>query len=207
VARYILDRLSAADASEESTAVGQLLPSRLCRDLALPTGLVKRAFLELSERLGLPNVEPRYEEEQSMPTFERVNPPLFTLGHKEQPKLRKVYDPADPQKDQWGGKSARNNRQLSATVTQDQADRNWFLLSLEVSSTSDSDPMKGKVRFHLHPTFLNAAPAVPVRKGKAVLTCYAWGAFTVGVEADDGRTRLELDLSELKDAPSLFRSR
>jgi hypothetical protein len=35
----------------------------------------------------------------------------------------------------------------------------------------------------------------------------AWGAFTVGVLADEGRTKLELDLSELEDAPEDFRSR
>jgi hypothetical protein len=33
------------------------------------------------------------------------------------------------------------------------------------------------------------------------------GAFTVGVAADDGNTRLELDLAQLPDAPEMFRSR
>ena len=33
----------------------------------------------------------------------------------------------------------------------------------------------------------------------------SYGAYTLGVEADDGRTHLELDLATLKDAPMLFR--
>jgi hypothetical protein len=33
----------------------------------------------------------------------------------------------------------------------------------------------------------------------------SYGAYTVGVEADKGKTRLELDLAEIKDAPLIFR--
>ena len=43
--------------------------------------------------------------------------------------------------------------------------------------------------------------------GRAVLEQRAWGAYTVGVAADGGQTRLELNLAELADAPSLFRER
>jgi hypothetical protein len=44
-------------------------------------------------------------------------------------------------------------------------------------------------------------------KGAATLEIAAYGAFTVGVEANHGKTRLEIDLAELESAPRLFRSR
>lgn len=46
-----------------------------------------------------------------------------------------------------------------------------------------------------------------VVEGAAMIERIAYGAFTVGAEADGGATRLELDLVDLPDAPELFRSR
>jgi hypothetical protein len=43
------------------------------------------------------------------------------------------------------------------------------------------------------------------KDGVARMTRWAYGAFAVGVEADDGQTRLELDLATLQGAPSRFR--
>ena len=40
----------------------------------------------------------------------------------------------------------------------------------------------------------------------AELALDAWGAFTVGAIADSGLTRLELDLAEIDEAPSSFKS-
>jgi len=63
------------------------------------------------------------------------------------------------------------------------------------------------VQFYLHPTFANPVQTVPVRYGVARLDLKAWGSFTAGAVADEGKTRLELDLSTLKDAPKEFRER
>lgn len=82
----------------------------------------------------------------------------------------------------------------------------YYAITLTVSATS-SQPLVGEVVFHLHPTFTVATKQVKVKDGFAVLNLRAWGAFTVGVEADDGRTTLELDLSEDESFPELFRSR
>lgn len=64
------------------------------------------------------------------------------------------------------------------------------------------------VKFHLHHTFSNPDPVISVQDGEAVLKLTkVYGAFTVGAEADDGNTFLELDLAELSDAPKEFEER
>jgi hypothetical protein len=59
----------------------------------------------------------------------------------------------------------------------------------------------------LHPSFKNEKEIIKVINGKAENKLISYGAFTVGVEADNGATRLELDLAELPDAPRIFRER
>lgn len=118
------------------------------------------------------------------------------------------FNPDDPQRGRWGGKWRRNGRILSATVTPVPRTQGWYNVRLEVRSTdSENNPLKGHVRFHLHPTFTPQDPVVPVTGGVAALERIAWGAFTVGAEADDGETPLELNLAELEDAPAEFRLR
>ena len=98
-------------------------------------------------------------------------------------------------------------RRLSARVTT--GDRpDWFRVELTVDAVDPSPPLNGDIEFHLHPTFrppvANVAVAVAsARRGS--LAVGAWGAFTV--VADEGRTRLELDLAHLESAPRKFRER
>jgi hypothetical protein len=108
----------------------------------------------------------------------------------------------DPQKGQWGGESKSNDRELSATV---KSDNGWFKVVLKVLSTNREKPLRGSVTFHLHDSFPSMHVKVPVSKGEAKIIRRAYGAFTVGAEADDGETRLELDLSQLALAPKRFR--
>lgn len=63
------------------------------------------------------------------------------------------------------------------------------------------------MQFFLHPTFHgNDRPVVAVTPGgTADLALTAWGAFTVGAIADNGATKLELDLAELPAAPAEFK--
>ncbi|HNP78944.1 MAG TPA: hypothetical protein PKM91_17025 [Cyclobacteriaceae bacterium] len=110
----------------------------------------------------------------------------------------------DPQKGKWGGKSENNSRKLIATVTPDLGNREWFNIELKVMSTDFKKPLTGKVQFHLHNTFINSTPFIYVKDGVASLKVKAYGAFTVGAEADRGNTQLELDLSELPNAPRQF---
>ena len=113
----------------------------------------------------------------------------------------------DPWKGVFGGKSAANGRTLTATVTPDREDSDWFEITLSVQSFDSARPLTGSVRFFLHPTFVQDRPVVPVHNNAAEFKVKSWGAFTVGVIADDGLTLLELDLAEDQTFPALFRSR
>jgi hypothetical protein len=120
--------------------------------------------------------------------------------------LPPITNPADPQEGRWGGQPVSNGRRLSAVVKPLPGDEDFFRLRIEVASTDETNnPLTGKVYFHLHDTFDEPDPVVKVRDGRAVLNLVAYGAFTVGAEADDRKTRLELNLAELDDAPRKFK--
>ena len=112
--------------------------------------------------------------------------------------------PDDPWEGVFGGRAEVGTRKLSAKVT---GSEGWYKVELRVESTdSGRDPLRDKVQYFLHDTFANDRPLVSVnQEGVAPLTLYAYGAFTVGVLADQGKTRLELNLATLKDAPRAFR--
>jgi len=137
----------------------------------------------------------------------RITPPPLTLqrkfkstGNKSQPTER---DPEDPQKGKWGGEAKSNDRVVSATVKELEPD--WFKARIIVKSTNPHKPLIGKVRFHLHPTIIPPVREASAKKGVAQITVESYGAYTVGIEADGGKTKLELDLADLEDAPELFR--
>lgn len=112
-----------------------------------------------------------------------------------------AVDPDDPQKGQWGGRAAANGRVVTGTVKEVSA--KWFEIALSVTSTLPT-PLEQPVIFHLHPTFVPSVRTVQPSNGVANLTLQAYGTFTVGVSTDDGRTRLELDLSTISGAPQWF---
>jgi hypothetical protein len=118
-----------------------------------------------------------------------------------------VISSDDPQKGRWGAQAGANGRRLSATVTPVPTAPEWFHVQLEVTSTDNNRPLAGDVIFHLHPTFDPSDRTVSVQNNMALLEIDAYGAFTVGAEADNGQTRLELDLATLPDAPASFRQR
>jgi len=116
----------------------------------------------------------------------------------------KVTD--DPQKNQWGGKPAINGRRLSAVI-RNSLFPSFYEVDLAVTGTTEN-PLTGLVTFHLHDTFKNQDPVISVINGEATLRLKkVYGAFTVGAEADNGVTRLELDLAELQGAPKEFKER
>jgi hypothetical protein len=123
-------------------------------------------------------------------------------------QMRRAPDPTDPVKGLFGGRQVTTTpglRVLSASVTTDRHDRDSFRIRLRLSS---GDPhISGEVAFFYHPTFTIPYERVRVIKGEAKVELYAYGAFTVGVLADNGETALELDLSTLEDAPVDFRER
>lgn len=117
--------------------------------------------------------------------------------------------PNDPQKNQWGGQSERGGWRVSASVEASPASDEWFRIRMVVAaSQGQRQRLKQPVRFHLHDSFAEPVQAIsPNKSGQAVLETWAYGAFTVGVEIPQDGTVLELDLAELPEAPSLFRSR
>lgn len=110
-------------------------------------------------------------------------------------------NPDDPQKGRWGQSAQRNGRTFTASV--EDLGNSWFEINLQVYGTG----LEGEVAFHLHPTFTPSVITVTASQGTAQLKLQAWGAFTVGAIADEGRTFLELDLASLPDAPTVFRER
>jgi hypothetical protein len=113
-----------------------------------------------------------------------------------------AFDPDDPLRGQWGGSPTANGRVLEARISE--LAPTWFDVELTVSSTSN-EPLAGVVSFHLHPTLQPSLRPVKVVDGAARLRLQMWGASTVGVSADEGRTRLELDLAAIPGAPEWFR--
>jgi hypothetical protein len=105
----------------------------------------------------------------------------------------------DPQKGQWGSLDERNSRKLSAEVSPLQGSEGLYTVLLTVQSTDPvNKPLEGAVKFFLHPSFFNSTPIIFAKDNKAQVTLTAWGAFTVGAQADEGDTQLELDLADAK---------
>jgi hypothetical protein len=117
-------------------------------------------------------------------------------------KGNEVVD-GDPQKGQWGGLSSNGARTLEAKVQG--IDAHWYRIQLTVRTERGKKRLTGPVNFHLHDSFPDPTRTVIAKDGKAILTLVSYGAFTVGVDADKGRTKLELDLAELESAPKRFR--
>lgn len=113
----------------------------------------------------------------------------------------------DPQKERWGGLAERNGRKLSAKISKVKGSKEWYEITVTVAAVTSAHPLKGQVTFHLHPTFRESRQVVEVENGRASLSLLAWGAFTVGAEADRGATKLELDLSEVAGAPRAFKGK
>ncbi len=113
----------------------------------------------------------------------------------------------DPLKGKYGGQRVSGPRELDAEVTP--ISPTLFRVRLQVRSTNPRrDPLRGVVQFFLHPSFANNHPVVTVGPGGVgELTVMAEGAFTVGALADNGATKLELDLRDLPTAPAAFKFR
>ena len=114
-----------------------------------------------------------------------------------------IEDPKDKNKGRFGKEAARNNLRLSATVQPSDVRPGWFRIDLVV--TGIKRPLVDQVAFHLHETFRPSVQPVSPVHNEARLTVLAWGAFTVGVVADHGKTLLELDLAADPTFPKSFR--
>ena len=119
-----------------------------------------------------------------------------------------ILNNEDPQKGQWKSKAISNERELKATVTEDI--KGLYKVNLEVVSTNPmTNPLKDGdyILLALHNTFGNPPlKLIEVDNQSAELSFYSYGSFTVGAFADKGATELELDLADLPNTPSYFKS-
>ena len=136
-------------------------------------------------------------------------PALLNFAKTAAPENVEADVPGDPWKGKFGGSNEADDRRLSAQVVRIAGSDDLFSIKLKVVSVlPEQKPLAGVVQFFLHPTFKNDRPMIAVgANGAAELKLTAWGAFTVGAVADSGQTKLELDLSQLSDAPTEFRER
>src|SRR5262249_22229950 len=109
----------------------------------------------------MPGLWPRVRSFPSRPIPSRsLHPQILRKNPKKRAPSRPVRtprpitNPDDPQKGRWGGRPQSNHRRLTAKVTRDTEDEDWFEIVLEVRSTDPAKhELKGEVRFHLHDTF------------------------------------------------------
>lgn len=155
-------------------------------------------LLSLLKKATLDPVTPT--DEQVMETMRLVRPAASA-----------VVDPDDPQKNRWGGIASVGGYELAATVDWARKEsseklttsdgRRLFAVKINVSGPA----LSGVVRFHLHPTVVPMVRDVEAKAGRAELDLITWGAFTVGAELLSHNVKLELDLSEVRNAPARFR--
>jgi hypothetical protein len=114
----------------------------------------------------------------------------------------------DPQKGQWNSKSIQNEREIKADVTEEA--KGLFNIKLQIVSTNpENNPLKKDdiILFALHNTFGDPPfRLIKVENDSASLTLYAYGSFTVGAFVDYGTTELEIDLAELPNVSSYFKT-
>ena len=106
---------------------------------------------------------------------------------------------SDPNAGKFGRLAERNGRRLSAKIKPAAGPNSPACeVTLRVESLPGAPELTGRVMFCLHPTFGRRSQyEVPVNQGVAETKITSWGAFTVGVEADNGATKLELDLAKV----------
>jgi hypothetical protein len=106
----------------------------------------------------------------------------------------------------FGGRSEANGRKLLAQIRPDGGSHSSRCrVAIRVVSTDPSKPLTGKVKLYLHPTFGQwSSYEIDAIGGMAEDTIVSYGAFTIGAEADDGKTRLELDLIDVPGGTKRF---
>jgi hypothetical protein len=117
-----------------------------------------------------------------------------------------IIDPDDPHKNQFGGSSTNNGKEISAIITPKYGKKSSMCsINIEVKSIDKDKPLTGKVRIYLHPTFGKwQVHDLNVINGIAQESFESYGVFTIGAETDGGNTRLELDLSDVPGGTELF---
>lgn len=113
---------------------------------------------------------------------------------------------SDPHKGKFGGAAEDRGRTRRLRVEYVK-EKSPGLHAIQLIVESLKAPsLSGRVTFYLHPTFPRSVMEVVASEGRAIIPVDAYGAFTAGVECDNGATRLELDLAEESALPESFRA-
>ncbi|MGO4334795.1 pYEATS domain-containing protein [Labrys sp. KB_33_2] len=112
----------------------------------------------------------------------------------------------DPHKGCFGGLAEREGVSLRLINYKPTNDDEFLVLSIAVEFAPNAGRPRDHVTFFLHPTFNPAIQVAAVIDGRAMIDCFAWGAFTVGAQTGDS-TKLELDLADDPSLPDWFRER
>lgn len=139
---------------------------------------------------------------------------LETLPSQAIPNFPDVLQPGsvpnDPWKNVFGGRPVGSDAAMSAAVLPKPGDPDLFLIDLRVEGITPASKLvlRGRpLRLYLHPTYPDPIRLVRFDgEGMLRIALVAYGAFTVGAQLSSGTT-LELDLAEIPDAPTKFRSR
>lgn len=112
----------------------------------------------------------------------------------------------DSQKGRWGGRPVYGPFQITASFARNESHAGIYNINLQVSSTSTSEPLTGKVYFFLHESYYpGTVIEVETSAGMATTQIDSYEAFTVGVFLYNQQIKLELDLNQYPDSPSNYK--
>lgn len=145
------------------------------------------------------------EKDQVLLTLDRAPPhskgARFTPAAERAPGLsRRVRHKDDPHKGRFGGHSSVDGYSLEAVFGRGSG--GWLRITLSVRAPEESTA--SSVKLFLHDSFDPDEFDVPFVAGAAELATLAYGGFTVGAWIADAGVELELDLSQLPDAPRII---
>lgn len=168
-------------------------------DLAARLGKVDKQVELLEAHAPLPGTR------QSGPRVASANVPASDALAQAMSEWNSEWN-SDPNAGRFNQVAEASGRRLSGRLTPAAGPASAACeVALRVESIDARKPLSGHVTFYLHPTFgRDAVRTVPVLGNAATLTITSWGTFTVGAEADNGATRLELDLATLPGGTKRF---
>ncbi len=159
--------------------------------------ITSNKFVELEARVA--------KLEQNSPNNAGVVADPAMEARKQAPALERAKTAKDDQwKGRFGGLAERDGFRLRAEFgkqTSHIADIQMIVETTDGAALSQD----AVAEFFIHETFSKDKIVAGFVNGRAELSVIAWGGFTVGVWIPVTGTELELDLSELKNAPTFVR--
>lgn len=211
VRRTLSKQLDALGPEVQATALRAM-------QLALPTATKVSAGIitDLAVALGLPSQQLRKRLANTKAALDDATPSAQSWSSgatatdarspsgKQAPGLsRRIRYKNDLQKGRFGGNASRGGFTASAEFEKTRS-KNWVKIVLRVEGPGRDGE---EAQFHLHDSFMPPLRSRKFKAGVARLAVTVWGGFTLGVWIPAHDVELELDLTELDDAPRIVRER